>query len=126
LGETAGQKMRVSTVGAAVRLPAQRRKGAGAAETPLGYGCADLAERAGVTPDTVRSWVAIGAVPCPGDTDWRYNAADVVWCEALGRLVRSGVPVARAAVLLRSARNRTSEPLRPGADLPKPPRRGSD
>ncbi|HEV2638305.1 MAG TPA: hypothetical protein VGX23_24380 [Actinocrinis sp.] len=78
-----------------------------------GYSWAELAERCGVSIPTLRGWVLSGLLPSrprggvsgavggPGAADAAdFRAADVVRLEVLARLVRSGVPVARAAALV--------------------------
>ena len=85
-----------------------------------GYDAAEVARRVGVDSGTLRDWSRVcGRGP-------RYTAIDVVRFETMARLVRSGVPVARAAVLLHgreptrdlsfSVRVEPSETLRPGPD----------
>jgi transposase-like protein len=85
-----------------------------------GYDAAEVARRVGVDSGTLRDWSRVcGRGP-------RYAAIDVVRFETLARLVRSGVPVARAAVLLAvaeptrdlsfSVRVEPSETVRPGTD----------
>jgi MerR HTH family regulatory protein len=65
------------------------------------YPRAELAHRIGVGPATLRAWERqCGIAPGRGT---RYAAADVVRLEVLGRLVRSGVPVARAVELVCAA-----------------------
>jgi hypothetical protein len=87
-----------------------------------GYGWAELAERVDVSIATLRDWVlcgffrpsgiglrgggsGAGTGPGPGPAKGSvpgtgFAAVDVVRLEVLVRLVRSGVPVARAAELL--------------------------
>jgi hypothetical protein len=85
-----------------------------------GYDTAEVARRVGVDSGTLRDWSRVcGRGP-------RYAAIDVVRFETMARLVRSGVPVARAAVLLNgrepmrdlrfSVRVEPSETVRPGTD----------
>jgi hypothetical protein len=85
-----------------------------------GYDGAEVARRVGVDSGTLRDWSRVcGRGP-------RYAAIDVVRFETMARLVRSGVPVARAAVLLAvaeptrdlsfSVRAEPSETVRPGTD----------
>ena len=77
------------------------------------YTWAELAERVDVSIPTLRHWVLTGffrprgagpatvAGPRPGSDPGSFAAVDVVRLEALARFVRSGVPVARAAELVR-------------------------
>ena len=92
------------------------------------YTWAELAERADVTIATLFHWVLCGyfqpagaeavgggpvpvsisaPAPAPAPAPVRvtaFAAVDVVRLEALSRLVRSGVPLARAAALVRARR----------------------
>jgi len=54
----------------------------------------------------------------PGGGRERYAAADVVRLAVVGRLVRSGVPVARAAALVRAAESRPAAAVRDARDFP--------
>lgn len=87
-------------------VPAQRtRLGAGSAlvagQIPgvRGYVLSELAERVDVRIDTLRHWLHSGHFT-PSRPGGAFTAVDVVRLEVLARLVRSGVPVARAAELV--------------------------
>jgi hypothetical protein len=102
----------------AVVLPGQRIRSGSAyplVKSPLnvirGYEWAELAERADVSIATLLQWVLAGHFrPCGIGTRGigthgvasrgvGFAAVDVVRLAALARLVRSGVPLARAAAL---------------------------
>jgi hypothetical protein len=68
----------------------------GPATPAVGYTGAELAARTGVPP------AALAALPQPREL---YAAIDVVRLAVVDRLVRSGVPVARAAALVQAAEN---------------------
>jgi hypothetical protein len=83
-----------------------------------GYEFAEFCLRVGVDSDTLRHWSRVyGRGPA-------YAAIDVVRFQALARLVRSGVPVARAAVLLRLAEARVTSSFPVMPSLPKTDRSG--
>jgi hypothetical protein len=79
-----------------------------------GYDAAEIARRVGVDADALRAWGRLlGRGPV-------YAAIDVVRFETMARLVCSGVPVACAAALLRTAERSVTSPFPPPGGLPKP------
>jgi DNA-binding transcriptional MerR regulator len=89
---------------------------------PGRYRRAEVAHRIGVGPATLRAWERqCGIAPVRGT---RYAAADVVRLEVLGRLVRSGVPVARAVELVCAAQYATECDVSATLGLPKSGLRG--
>jgi hypothetical protein len=71
-----------------------------------GYTGAELALRTGIPYAALRDRVA-GPL-APGGGREHYAAIDVVRLAVVDRLVRSGVPVARAAALVRAAESRVA------------------
>jgi hypothetical protein len=93
----------------------------GAAETtPQGaYARAEFARRVGVASTTLRRWEKLGHIGPSAERG--YTAYDLVRVEALGRLVRSGVPVGLAASLIDAAASTRHPPVtrepEPAVDL---------
>jgi len=81
-----------------------------------GYTGAELALRTGI-PHTTRRDRVRGPL-APGDGREHYAAIDVVRLAVVDRLVRSGVPVARAIALVRAAESRAPETIRAGQAFP--------
>lgn len=120
-----------NAAGLPVEIPGQTRCGEAEETRGTGYDCAQLGARIGVGAPVLAGWLREAARPggrgeqlTAVDGGELFKAADVVWFEALARLVRSGVPVARAAVLLRTAQDQAADPARCGGSLPKPRLRG--
>jgi hypothetical protein len=81
-----------------------------------GYTDAELTLRTGIPHSTLP-----GRIPgplAPGGGRAHYTAIDVVRLAVVDRLVRSGVPVARAAALVRAAESRAAAPVRAGQAFP--------
>jgi hypothetical protein len=81
-----------------------------------GYTAAELALRTGV-PHPAGCDRMRAPLP-PGDGREHYAAIDVVRLAVVDRLVRSGVPVARAIALVRAAESRVSATIRAGQGFP--------
>ena len=74
-----------------------------------GYTSAELALRTGVPQTGLRDRMRGPLAPAGGRE--HYAAIDVVRLAVVDRLVRSGVPVARAAALVRAAESRVAAPI---------------
>ena len=81
-----------------------------------GYTGDEIALRTGIARATLRDG-AHGPL-APGDGREHYAAIDIVRLAVVDRLVRSGVPVARAAALVRAAESRAGAAIRAGQAFP--------
>ena len=80
------------------------------------YTDAELALRTGVPHVTLRD--RVHGPLAPGGGREHYAAMDVVRLAVVDRLVRSGVPVARAAALVMAAESRVPATIRAGQAFP--------
>jgi hypothetical protein len=97
--------------------PSARTPDGRAAKAPAGaYTGDEVALRTGISPAALLD-PELG-LPAPGGGREQYAAIDVVRLAVVDRLVRSGVPVAHAAALLRAAESRVRIGIRADEAFP--------